>query len=216
MRFWLMNAATAVMVLSAVAITTLVVRRELSGSGSVPEAEVIANWQTYAEDGNRIGPADTPVTIVVFSDFQCPACGRLAERMLRVRERYPEELAVVYRHVTLPHHRFSPMAARASECAGQQGSFAAYHDALYAGQARIGVEEWTAFARTAGVPDMAAFTTCLEDEALDAVARRDMEAATRLQITATPTMLVNGRRIRGAPSEEQLEKMVRDAVRAAR
>ncbi|HEV3051836.1 MAG TPA: thioredoxin domain-containing protein, partial [Longimicrobium sp.] len=160
--------------------------------------------------GQRSG-GEAPVTVVVFSDFQCPACRVLAQSLDVIRERHPGTVAVVYRHFPLPAHPFAPAAAQASECAARQGRFQAYHDELFRRQEAIGDTSWTAFARLAAVPDLRAFEACAADTAPVPAVQRDIEAARRLGVAVTPTLLINGRRFDGTPGVESLERHILNA-----
>jgi protein-disulfide isomerase len=215
MRGWMANAANVVLVVCAVAVTALVVRREVgSPRGDEPAGgELVTDWRTIAEEGHLIGEPDAPVTVVVFSDFQCPACASFAETLHRLQQRHPGRVAAVYRHFPLPNHAFAVPAARASECAARQGRFAEMHDELFGAQDSIGVRSWARFATLAGIPDGIAFETCLGDPASAVPVRRDADAAGRLRVTATPTLLVNGRRVQGAPHLDRLERLMDEALR---
>lgn len=218
MKRWLSHVGTVVLVICAVAVTGLVVRRELGARPSAADtaAEVVDDWRSYAATGNRIGSEDAPVTVVVFSDFQCPACARFAESLHEVQARHPGRVSAVYRHFPLPNHAFAVPAARASECAAAQGRFREMHDELFRAQDSIGIRPFTRFAAIAGVPDEEAFEACLEDVSSAAAVRRDADAGSLLRLTATPTLLVNGRRVRGALSADRLEEMVVEALRDVR
>jgi protein-disulfide isomerase len=201
------NALTGVLVLCAVVITGLLVRRELwpaAPPASQPAVTQVSDWQSYASGGHRTGPAAAPVTIVEFSDFQCPFCARLAPRLDSLRQRSPAPFAVVYRHFPLESHPHAMAAARASECAADQGRFKEIHDALFAEQGAIGQKSWSAYARAAGVPDSAAFARCLEGDAGASRIRADMAAGERLNVTGTPTLLVGRYRMAGAPPLDTL------------
>ena len=208
-------AGSAVVVLCAVVLTGLVVRRELfpaSPASSIRE-QVVADWRRYAAEGRRTGPAGAPVTVVVFSDFQCPACRMLAESLDSVQARHPGQVAVVYRHFPLTSvHPHAAAAARASECAGDQGRFDAFHHALFREQALLGIEPWRRFAAGAGVPDLDAFDRCVAGSAPDAAVLRDGEAGRRLGVTGTPTLLINDHRFQGAPPLAELERQIRRAL----
>lgn len=218
MKRWLSHLTTALLVVCAVVITGLVVRREMGARTAAPAsaADRVDDWRRYAEQGRRMGAGDAPVTVVVFSDFQCPACARFAEALAEVERRHPGRLSAVYRHFPLPNHAYAVPAARAAECAGVQGRFREMHDALFAAQDSIGIRPFGRYAALAGVPDAAAFETCLQDEESARAVRRDANAAAALGVTATPTLLVNGRRVQGAPSAARLEEMVEQALGEAR
>jgi protein-disulfide isomerase len=120
---------------------------------------------------------------------------------------------VVYRHFPLPGHRYAMDAARASECAGAQGRFEAFHDALFARQPEIGIVPWSRLAQESGVPDLPRFEACLRDGGEVASIARDRAMAQRLEVNSTPTLLVNGARIEGARPLAALEGYVERARR---
>lgn len=209
-------AGSAAVVLCAVVLTALVVRRELFSAPprSAPREQVVADWRSYAAEGRRTGPADAPVTVVVFSDFQCPACRMLAESLDSVTARRPGQVAVVYRHFPLSSvHPYATAAARASECAAGQGRFEAFHDALFREQALLGIQPWRSFAAGAGVADLDAFDRCVAGTAPDAAILRDGRAGERLRVTGTPTVLINQHRFQGAPPLAELERQIERALR---
>lgn len=154
-----------------------------------------------APDYRRLGPADAKVTIVEFSDFQCPAC-RVAEVPLRrILEAYEGKIRLTFKHFPLERgHLWARPAAIASECAGRQGRFWDYHHALYDRQ-----HEWPGdaadahFARYAKELklDAAAFEACRKDPAVDALVTAEVEEGDRAFVGATPTFFVNGRRFVG-------------------
>jgi protein-disulfide isomerase len=213
----LSNLATGVLVVCAVAITALLVRREFFSAppprAAVTELRQLTDWAPLAEEGTRMGPADAPVQIVEFSDFQCPFCAVVQETLATVRARHPERVAVVYRHFPLdaihPHAR---TAGAAAECAGEQGRFEPYHDLLFARQDSIGRTPWDRFAEEAGVPDLDAFRRCVDEGRHAERVDRDARVAAELELEATPTLIVNGAIFTGAPSEAELERLVQNAA----
>jgi protein-disulfide isomerase len=176
---------------------------------------MVANWREYAEGGHRTGPADAPVSIVVFSDFQCPACRKLAEHLKVVRAEFPG-VAIVHRHSPLDIHPFAVDAARASDCAAQQGRFGPFHDALFAEQSSIGMTPWSSFARDAGVPDLPAFERCLASSDHSGPLGRDTLDARKLKVSGTPTYLVNGLQYVGTPPLDTLRAYIQRAEQSAR
>lgn len=200
--------------LCAVVLTVLTVRREFFAQPPTQERQrTVEEWKSYAEAGQRTGPANAAVTIVEFADFQCPACRVTAENLRKVRARFPEHVAVLYRHAPIPSHEFAAEAARASQCAAEQGRFEAYHDALFANQKSIGEIPWAAFADSARVASGAAFEACMARTEAVAAVENDRSAARRLGVNATPTLLVNDQLIVGAPTEEELVALVEKTLR---
>lgn len=218
MRDKLSAIGTGVLTLCAVVLTVLTVRREFFAeppSAQSQQTSTVREWKSYADAGQRLGPANAAVTIVEFSDFQCPACRTAAETLRKVRQRYPQQVAVLYRHAPIPSHEHAADAARASQCAAEQGRFEAYHDALFAHQKSIGQLSWAAFADTAGVADGNAFASCMSSTGTAAAVENDRSAAQRLGVRATPTLLVNNQLVVGAPNEEELVSMIEKTLRGA-
>jgi protein-disulfide isomerase/uncharacterized membrane protein len=152
------------------------------------------------------GPAEAPVTVVEFSDFQCPACGQ-AFRDLHDLVRRRQDVRVVFRHFPLDQscneamgrdvHPMACLAARAAECAAQQGKFWEYHDLLFENQSMLSRDALFAFARDTGL-DIARFRTCLDDPATLDLVREDVRAGIALGVESTPTIFIDGRRVEGA------------------
>lgn len=208
----LSNLATGLLVACAVAVTAAVLRREFLAAAPAPaaaEPRRIDDWKPLAREGARMGSAEAPVTIVEFSDFQCPFCRTVQAPLAAVRARHGDRVAIVFRHLPLdaihPHAR---AAANAAECAGEQGRFEAYHDRLFAAQDSIGTTPWERFAADAAVPDLAAFESCVAEDRYAARVERDARLGAELGLEATPTLIVNGTVYSGAPSEAELERLV--------
>jgi protein-disulfide isomerase len=215
MKDGLLNGAMVVLTACAFIVSALVLRRELFSAPPARTAEAprrVPDWRAYAGAGHRMGPAAAPVHIIIFSDFQCPFCGALAARLDMLQARHGNDVAVVYRHFPLEIHAHAREAARASECAGEQGRFAEFHDALFAAQDSIGRVPWSRFVSSAGVPDTSAFRKCAGGSGPVAAVERDMAAAERFGVTATPTLLVNEMRLEGAQPLDTLEAYVERAL----
>lgn len=203
--------ATAVLVLCALVITGLLIRRELAAGARTEQTGVInlvPDWQRYANGVHRKGAKDASVTIVEFSDFECPYCRVAAARLDSLVREVPG-VAVEYRHFPLPEHDHAVMAARASECAGVAGRFWEMHDVLFRAQDSLGMNQWGAYAERSGVTDLASFERCMTDGsvALSAI-EADLQAARELSISATPTFLINKYRVVGVPSMDSLRVLV--------
>lgn len=213
MKRKLPDLATTLMVCCALLITIAVVRREFFPSAAAAQPDTkprpVKNWDRIATAGQRMGPAGTPVQIVEFSDFQCPYCATFAETLRKVRAKHPGRVSVLYRHYPIEEiHPYARTAALAAECAGEQGRFEAYHDALFARQDSIGTRAWERFASDAGVADVEAFTRCVREERLIARVDDDTELAEETGIRLTPSLVINGTLIPGALSETELEKWI--------
>jgi protein-disulfide isomerase len=152
------------------------------------------------------------VKIVEFSDFQCPFCARTHPAVDAVRRRYPERVAVLYRHFPLDAiHPFARPAAVASECAGRQGRFGEFATLLFAQQDSLGAKPWSRFAAQAGVADAPAFERCVRESRTLAEVDRDAKLGTATRIEVTPTLVINGTLRPGAITEAELDSLVMHA-----
>jgi protein-disulfide isomerase len=146
------------------------------------------------------GKASAPVTMVLFSDFQCPFCARATPAVADVERSYPDDVRIVWKHFPLPFHPNAMPAALAAEAARQQGGapkFWAMHDKLFANQAALSDATYQAYARELGL-DLARFKRDLADPKLKARVEEDMKLAQQLGVNGTPTFIVNGERVVGA------------------
>lgn len=219
LRESLSTALVSVAVLCAVVVTVATVRREFfpaSGNRTEePKPVPVANWKEFAV-GHRFGPADAPVTIIEFADFECPVCRTFTLGPLQaIRNKYPTQVAVVFRHWPLTYHRFAYASARAAECAGLQGKFEQFHDIAYLKQDSIGLKPFVDYARDIGVPDLPAFNRCNTAASPLPIIEADKVAATNAGGRGTPTIIINGLRLPGAPDSARLGQFVRAALLAS-
>jgi protein-disulfide isomerase len=143
------------------------------------QATSLLEWREYGREGVRQGPSDAAVTIVVFSDFQCPHCRAADSALTALRTRFGDDLAVVYRHFIL-NGPASVRAAVASECGHLAGAFDAVRKLLYMSADSLQTARWAQLADRAGVADTIEFKDCMEDERTTERLSRDVLAALKL------------------------------------
>jgi protein-disulfide isomerase len=171
------------------------------------------------------GPADAPVTVVEFSDFQCPYCARAAGTVEALLERYPDDVRLVYAHFPLGNHAWARPAAIASTCAAEQdtGAFWALHDLYFREQQALTPETVVDRSRAAlaGSPvDVARWEACATDTGTEAhqAAARSVDAQMALGeeygVRGTPAFFVNGQELSGAQPIEAFEAAVQAALDA--
>ncbi|MDP3274007.1 MAG: thioredoxin domain-containing protein [Deltaproteobacteria bacterium] len=173
------------------------------------QARAIATAATAAADAQQdsatipvgdspvLGPSNALATLVVFSDFQCPHCERLARTMAVVHERYETDVRIVFKHLPLSRHRNAQLAAEASMAAHAQGRFWQYHDLLFAQQDALAHDDLVRYAEQAGL-DVERFRADLDGHRFRERVAQDVALARRLQIDSTPSTYVNGTVVRGA------------------
>jgi len=161
-----------------------------------------------AADGPSKGPADAGVTIIEFSDFQCPFCSRALPVLNELMTRYPTQVRVVYRHMPLDRiHPRARAAAEAAACADDQDRFWAFHDLLFANSKTLGDEDLKRFAGEAGL-DVAAWEQCVSDGKYKAKVEADIEAARSIGVTGTPAFVINGVLFTGARPVEEFVPLI--------
>ncbi len=173
------------------------------------EVELDAPRVEVAAVGPSQGPADAPVTIVEFSDYQCPFCRRAEPTIERVLEAYPDKVRFVYRHYPLDRiHPLARGAAEAAACAAAQDRFWPFHEQVFAGDAsQLEPADLEGFAEKAGL-DMERYRKCVADrETRDEVAA-DLAAGSAAGVSGTPAFFVNGILLSGARPYEDFVKLI--------
>jgi protein-disulfide isomerase len=166
----------------------------------LPRVEVEAKGPTR-------GPATAPVTIVEFSDFQCPFCGREFPVIEKLMKEYDGKVKLVFRHFPLDFHPFAEKAAEAGACADDQGKFWALHDKMFSNQQKLAVDDLKGYAKEAGL-DMAKFDKCLDSGEKKAQVDADQKAGAEAGVQGTPAFFINGIFVNGAQPYEQMKATV--------
>ena len=160
-----------------------------------------------------LGPKDAPITIVEFTDYQCPFCIRAQDTVDEVLERYAGKVRLVYRDLPLDMHSRAFAASRAARCAGEQDKFWEYHRSLLRTAGDFSDEDLRQRAGKLSL-DARMFSACLASERQDAAIRDSLADAGRLGVTATPTFFINGRLISGARPFEDFEDIIEEELSA--
>jgi protein-disulfide isomerase len=161
------------------------------------------------------GPSAAPVTIVEFSDFECPYCGGLFPTLKRVEENYKDKIRIVYRQFPLNNlHPNAQKAAEASLCANDQNKFWQLHDEMFTDQKNLTVADLKAKATKLSL-DNAAFTTCLDSGKHANAVRESINEATKLGLDGTPVIFINGRFLGGNQPYDAIAKIVDDELARA-
>jgi len=148
------------------------------------------------------------LTVVEFSDFQCPFCGRAAPVVRQLREKYGDKINFEYKHFPLRSiHPDAQKAAEAAECARDQGQFEVYHDALFANQNGLGISALKEVAAELGLATVK-FNNCLDSNEKTDIVEKDFQDGLAKGVTGTPTFFVGDERIGGAVPFETLDAAV--------
>ncbi|MCS6914603.1 MAG: thioredoxin domain-containing protein [Myxococcales bacterium] len=170
-------------------------------------------YQVDPGNGPSWGDRNAPVTIVEFSDFQCPFCARVLPTLKQIKEKYPRQVRIVWRNYPLPFHKQADLAAEAALAAHEQGKFWEMHDKLFANQQSLERPDLEKYAQEIGL-DMGRFKAALDSRKFKARVEADVQYGNSLAggSMGTPTFFINGRKLAGAYPFESFDKLIKEAL----
>lgn len=179
-----------------------------SPSPSAPaRTEAVIDIKINKDDHVR-GKSDAPVTIVEFSDFQCPYCSRFHSTMKQVFADYPDQIRWVYKHFPLDSiHPFARKAAVASECAAEQGKFWEYADSLFTSTQGLGEDALKSMANLIGL-NTKKFAACLESDKYADKVEANQQEGIKYGVRGTPGNIVNGQLMSGALGYDTIKSII--------
>ncbi len=166
-------------------------------------------------DDHVLGPADAPVTVLEYGDYECPYCRGAARDVQRLLDRYPAAIRFVFRNFPVPQlHPHAEQAAEAAEAAGAQGKFWEMYELLLRPSSRLDLDSLLGYAERLGL-DTGRFSNEVIGNVYAARIERDVREGVRNGVNATPKFYVNGERIDGKVPLDGLVDAVRAAVTVA-
>ncbi len=175
-------------------------------TGAAPAVVPAGVLDVRTDDPVRGNPK-APVTIVLFSDFQCPFCARVEPTLSEVERQYGDKVRIVWKHQPLSFHPNALPAAEAAEAAREQGKFWPMHDKLFASQRELSPETYERLAKEIGL-DVRRFQDATRSGKYRARIQDDQRLAMRIGAEATPTMFVNGEKIEGAVPLQMIKAVI--------
>ena len=167
------------------------------------------------DDDPARGPQNAKVTIVEFSDFQCPACKTYADQTEPlILATYGDRIRYVFRDLPAQSHPQAQKAAEAAQCAFEQGKFWEYHDKLFQNQAALDVDSLKAYAKELGLNE-STFNTCLDSGKYTQEVQKDYQDAISYGVTSIPTFFINGRKVVGAGSFGSFQSIIEEELAKA-
>jgi protein-disulfide isomerase len=160
-----------------------------------------------AAEGPSKGPPGAPVTIVEFSDFECPYCSTAEQTVQRVMKEYEGKVRLVYRDFPLPIHANAVKAAEAAQCAGDQGKYWDMHEKLFANQQALELTALKGYAKDLNL-DQAKFDQCLDSGTKSKVIEESKKVAEKVGVNGTPAFFINGYKLNGAQPFEEFKTII--------
>ncbi len=176
---------------------------------AAPSQQNIVRYDVPEDGDPAIGRPDAPITIIEFSDYQCPFCKRWHDEVyLRILADYPDQVRIVYRDFPLASiHPDATSAAEAAECANEQNKYWEYHSALFGGEYGLGREAYLTYAANLGL-DVPSFTTCIDERRYQDEVQADFDYAAQFGVRSTPTFFLNGIALIGAQPYEVFKQII--------
>jgi protein-disulfide isomerase len=175
---------------------------------AAPEAKV----DVKLGDAPVKGPASAPVTLVAFSDFQCPFCSRAVPTLRQLEDDYKGKLRIAFKQLPLPFHDKAHLAAEAALAANEQGKFWPYHDKLFANQQALDRPSLEKYAEEIGL-NMAKFRAALDGGRYKDKVDQDAKEGAAVGATGTPTFFINGTRLVGAQPVDKFKAVIDDELK---
>jgi protein-disulfide isomerase len=180
-----------------------------TGSTPPPPVTDAGEWKKLLTPASVVADSNSVVSMVIFTDYQCPWCARLEQSIAELRAEYGYRLAVHYRHRPLVSiHPQAVTAATIAECAREQGSFPAMHALLFEKQDSLATLATLELGRRAEVPDLESFDECVRVERPKSRLEIDQRDAEENDVGGTPVGFVNGKRFRGALTASALDSLI--------
>ena len=172
---------------------------------SAPRIEV-------AEAGNpALGPKNAPVTVIEFTDYQCPFCGRSRATINQILDTYPDKVRYVLRDFPLSFHKDSFLAHEAAHCAGDQDKYWDYNKKLFGNQSALKEPELKNYAKEVGL-NMKKFEGCLSDHKYAELVQKNLDDGQQAGVSGTPAFFVNGILISGARPFPDFKQVIDDEL----
>ncbi|NPA26286.1 MAG: DsbA family protein [Chloroflexi bacterium] len=171
-------------------------------------------YNVSPDDDPALGPEDAPVTIIEFSDYQCPYCRRFREQTLdKILETYGDKVRFVYRDFPLESiHPYAVSAAIAAECADEQGKFWPFHDKLFEG-GKFGDDVYLQYAEELGL-DVDEFARCIKEQRYLDEVMKDLQDGLEVGVRGTPTFFINGIPLVGAVPFSAFQQIIEQELQA--
>ncbi len=162
---------------------------------------------SIGKDDPVYGPDNAPLTIVEFSDYQCPACRKNHEVVRELKQAYKDRIRWVFKDLPMPGHKWARGAALAARCAAEQGKFWQYQDLLFSSQEELSPDRLAHLATELGL-QMEPFSQCLNAAKFQAQLEKDIEEAKKFGLNTTPTLVINNRLVSGAPPPDRFKQII--------
>jgi protein-disulfide isomerase/uncharacterized membrane protein len=181
-------------------------KQRYNASFSLPKPLPL-NLNDNPRQGPEKGPVEASLTVIIFTDFECPFCAKAYQQIKDLLGHYPQDVRIVFRHFPLDMHKNAHNAAYAAACAHLQGKFWPYADLLFKNQGKLALPKLYDYADQAGL-DMEVFRQCMEYGRGKEIVDADVAEGLELGLNSTPVLFFNGHSVKGFPKPKQIQPIL--------
>lgn len=209
MKFNLRNIFSGLLVICALIVTSLLLKKELFNNKE-STISTLNNWE-YLIDGGKSIDAQK-IYIIEFFDYQCPYCSILDATLDSIKSKFKNKVEMIRYHLPLSIHPLAYRLAIASECAKIQNNFENFHKALMENQYRLNSINIMELARHIGIKDLRQFQACVDEEKTLDIISNNIRLAKEYKINTTPTLIINDKIISGLIDLNAIEEIIKDKL----
>lgn len=206
----LFGSLTCVLALSGLLLSSTLAQ-ETANPAKNKVSQTIDRLHVDPGSSASVGPADAPVTLIEFVDYECGFCAKAHITVEKLRAKYPDKLRIVYKHHPLSFHKAAPLASRAALAADIQGKFDDMHGILLQNRKKLKRHDLLLYATQLQL-DLNDFRSLIDSEALKEIVDDDTALAKKIGATGTPFFLVNGRPLSGAQPTRIFERVIEEEL----
>jgi protein-disulfide isomerase len=205
------NIFSGILVICALIVIILLLRKEFSGNNTELKFSIVGNWKELIPEDEKTNGNYSKVYLVEFFDYECPYCSILDATLDTIQSKYGDKIKIIRYHFPLNIHPLAYRTAIAAECAESQGMFDRYHKELMANQYKLNSINYTEVARLIGIKELGKFQKCVDEEETADVIANNVRLAKEYKVNGTPTLIINNKMISGAINTEEIEKIINES-----
>jgi protein-disulfide isomerase len=205
------NIFSGILVICALIVIILLLRKEFSGNNTELKFSIVGNWKELIPEDEKTNGNYSKVYLVEFFDYECPYCSILDATLDTIQSKYGDKIKIIRYHFPLNIHPLAYRTAIAAECAESQGMFDSYHKELMANQYKLNSINYTEVARLIGIKELGKFQKCVDEEETADVIANNVRLAKEYKVNGTPTLIINNKMISGAINTEEIEKIINES-----
>lgn len=176
------------------------------------EEQPVRRYEVPEDDDPVRGAANGTITIIEFSDYECPYCQSWHQEVWGpLQAAFPDQVRLVFRDFPLPNHPNAVPAAEAANCAGEQDRYWDFHDQLFSWELGLNRDAYLEYARRLNL-DMTAFTQCVDERRYADEVQADFDYAANLGVRSTPTFFINGLPLVGAQPFDVFKQVIEKEI----